>query len=75
MSFEKIHEIIIENDLRAKKEVSDFYSQMKELDNEVILTNDNENKDFTETNSKKIDTISFKSEVNPEKDMTLNVAI
>ena len=48
---------------------------MEELDKEAILMNNNKNKDFTETESEKIHTISIKSTVNPEKDITLNVAI
>ena len=75
MLFEKIQKFIIEDNLWNKKEVSDFYSRMEELDKEAILKNDNKNKDSSETESEKIFTISTKSTVNPEKNSTLNVAI
>ena len=67
MLFEKIQQIIVKDDLRAKKELSDFYAQMEALDKEAILMNGNENNDITETESEKINTISFQSTVNPER--------
>ena len=67
MLFEKDKEITSEDDLWAKTEISEFYAQMEELDKEAILMNDNENKDITETESEKINTISIKSTLNPEK--------
>ena len=74
-SFEKIQEIVFEDDRVAKKELSDCYAQMEELDKEAILKNDNKNKDNSETETEKITTLSIKSTVNPEKHRTLNVAI
>ena len=42
---------------------------MDELDKEAILKNNNKNKDISAT--EKINTISIKSTVNPEKDIAL----
>ena len=45
---------------------------MEEMDNEAELTN---NKEIIEIDTEKINTLSIKSKVNPEKVMTLNLAI
>ena len=37
MSFEKIQEIILEDDIWAKKEVNDLYAQMEELGNYYLM--------------------------------------
>ena len=37
LSFEKIQEIISEDNLQARKDLNDFYAQMKELDKEEKL--------------------------------------
>ena len=71
MSFEKLQKKIAEDNLRAKKEVKEFYAQMEELDIETKLTT---NKEIMEIDTEKINTISIKSKVNPENDMTLCLA-
>ena len=63
MLFEKIQEIILEDDVWAKKELSHLYAQMEELDKEALLMKGNENKDITETAKKR------------RQDIPLNVAI
>ena len=45
LSFEKIQEIISEDNLRAKKELNEFYAQMEELDEEEKAT---KSQDITE---------------------------
>ena len=71
MSFEKIQEIISEDNLRAKEEVKDFYAQMEELNNEAELTKTK----VIEIDTEKTYMISIKSKGIPEKDMTLSLAI
>ena len=67
----KIQEILSEDNIRAKEEVKDFYAQMEELDNETELS---KNK-IIQIDTENINTISIKSKVIREKDMTLSLAI
>ena len=67
LSFEKVQEIICEENGRAEKEVSDFYAQMDDLGNEAKLKAKNTKKEVVEIDTKRIRTTSIKSTVNPAK--------
>ena len=75
LSFEKVQEIIHEENLRAEMKVNDFSPEMEVLDNEAKLKVDNTNIEVVEIEPEKIYTPCIKSKVNAAKDMTLNVAI
>ena len=62
LSFEKIQEIIYEDNVREKKELNEFYAQMKELDKEAKTTTSPE---ITERDTEQINTISAEEIVSP----------
>ena len=64
LSFEKVQEIIHEENLRAEMEVNDFYAEVEDLDNEAKLKADKTNIEVVEIEPEKIYTTSIKSKVN-----------
>ena len=63
LSFEKVQEIIHEENLRYEMENNDFYAEMEDLDNEAKLKANKTNNKVFERDTDKISTTSIKSKV------------